>query len=231
MIKSIREKQSRIFNGILEQIDEKKRKDPDQKECAKKIVIEDVESFKLFQVKAPFEVRLESKVILFLKTVTRQLYKRVIKVLSSHTDKSDVHLKWHCDDQLSGFYSNEYEQQNEPGALKARLRIKHLYRSFNERSCSCYLLSISGQRLMHLQMFFQLHLAPVSVSIIRPSNESSLEQSLFSNRPSLVKSQRTLQLDAGQLLDLQCLASGSRPAANCKWSLLNGFQFKSKDYR
>lgn len=161
---------------------------------------------------------------------------RVINVPFTRTDKSDVHLQWHCDDQLSGFYSNEHQQPTEPGALKVRLRVKHLYRAFNERGCSCYLLSVSGQGLMHLRVAFQLHLAPVSVSIIKPSNmnRSDLEQKLFSgpNRPSQqLKNQRTLQLDAGQLLDLQCLASGSRPAANCKWSLLNGFHFKSKDYR
>lgn len=149
-------------------------------------------------------------------------------------DKSDVHLKWHCEDQLSGFYSNEYEPPTVPGStLKARLRIKHLYRAFNEKSCSCHLLSTSGQRLMHLRISFQLHLAPVSVAIIKPSNvnSSSFERNLFTNRANLLKNQRTLQLDAGQLIDLQCLASGSRPAATCKWSLLNGFQFKSKDYR
>lgn len=136
---------------------------------------------------------------------------------------------------MNGFYSNEYEKHIEPGKLKSELKIKHLYRIFSGKSCSCFLISNFGQRLTHLQIYFELYLAPVSVFIIKPTsilnstfelNSSQLKQEL-----SFKNQQHTLKLEIGQLIDLQCFASGSRPASNCKWSLVNGFQFKSKDYR
>lgn len=145
-----------------------------------------------------------------------------------------MHLEWHCDSKLSGFYSNESQKHFESSYLESKLRIKHLYRIFNERSCSCYIVSNFGQRLKHLQMHFQLRLAPITVSIIVPSNlENAVHpnRELYSNSSSPNSFRRTLQLDADQLTILQCLASGSRPAAVCKWSLLNGYQFKAKDYR
>lgn len=87
---------------------------------------------------------------------------------------------------------------------------------------------------MLLQFYFQIYLAPLSVSIIKTS---SLENRSTDSRPNevlnknLSHKKRKLRLEADQLTVIQCLAVGSRPAATCKWSLLNGFQFKPKDYR
>ena len=138
-------------------------------------------------------------------------------------DNADVHLKWQCDDRLTGlFYSNDF-RSNETGHLESKLNIKHLYRLFDEKSCSCYLVSnYFEQRLMHLRIYFQLYLVPSLVTILKASVNLSLE--LKENQPNL-------QLEAEQLIDLQCKALGSRPASNCKWSLLNGFEFRSKDFR